>query len=210
VSTQSIQRWFPRLVGQPNDVQEAHRQAWEFLYSLRNQIAQVSAAIPPPAPTLSQIRNELQAGGSVPLDVTGLSGVAPSGPTVTIPTTSSSSPGAWTAYTPTWTSQAGTITPTLQAAYYQQIGKTVYCRGQARFTVSTTSSYVTFSLPVTARDAYQTLSVSVFETSPSIANAGGAGGFGSTTLQVVYPGYGLSFGAGPTTQVIWSGSYEAQ
>lgn len=80
-----IQKWYPRLVKQPWDVQEAHRQAWEFLYSLQDKINQATASIPSPGPTIEQIRNELQASGSAPLNATGLAGIAPTGPTVKIP-----------------------------------------------------------------------------------------------------------------------------
>lgn len=79
-----------------------------------------------------------------------------------------SDPGAWTSYTPTWTTQSGSATPSLGNAvvscYYRKLGRTVDVRFEIAFgsttsfgTSPTTGDNWQFSLPVTAARATDSL-----------------------------------------------------
>jgi hypothetical protein len=61
----------PRLTGN-RDTDETLRQTFDAIYQLRAQVDAIPA--PSPVPTFYQIRTQLQAGGSAPMDVTGLLG----------------------------------------------------------------------------------------------------------------------------------------
>lgn len=77
--------------------------------------------------------------------------------TVTLPAaagTVQTVPGAWTAYTPTISSESGTFTTVSGAARYSQVGKSVTVSFAITITTAgTASGQLRFTLPVTAQDS---------------------------------------------------------
>lgn len=84
-------------------------------------------------------------------------------PTLTAPVATGSLAsfgGAWTAFTPTVTAQAGTFTSTSASMRYTQIGKTVMFQGTVTITtVGTAANSVNITIPVAAQAGTLGLSV---------------------------------------------------
>lgn len=67
--------WYPKLEGKVDwELEQSLRIAFTNLYALRDHLNSVVQSIPAPAPSIVEIRNQLQVGGATSINLTGLPG----------------------------------------------------------------------------------------------------------------------------------------